>query len=208
MCGIIGLINKNKQSVDISLLSQMAEAIHHRGPDDEGHFSDNNIGFYHKRLSIIDLKTGHQPMTSKSNTIIFNGEIYNYKELKLTLQSKGYEFKTTSDTEVILKMYEEYGENCVKQFNGMFAFIIYNKNTNKLFVARDHFGIKPLYFHNDDSFLIFASEIKAILQHPDIQAVPNYKAINQYLTFQYVIGTETLFKRSLNFYLVIVCLSI
>ena len=194
MCGIVGLINKNKQPVNVSLLSQMAAAIHHRGPDDEGHFIDNNVGFYHKRLSIIDLKTGHQPMTFKNHTIVFNGEIYNYKELKIELQSKGHKFQTTSDTEVILKMYEEYGENCVNQLNGMFAFIIYDKNENKLFVARDHFGIKPLYFHNDESYLIFGSEIKAILQHPNIDAIPNYNAVNQYLTFQYVIGNETLFK--------------
>ena len=194
MCGIVGLVNKNKLTVDISLLSQMAAAIHHRGPDDEGHFVDNNIGFYHKRLSIIDLNTGHQPMTSNGKTIVFNGEIYNYKELKIELQKKGHSFKTTSDTEVILKMYLEYGESCVNQLNGMFAFIIYDKSKNKLFVARDHFGIKPLYFYNDESYLIFGSEIKAILQHPDVIASPNYSGINQYLTFQYVLGTETLFK--------------
>ncbi len=194
MCGIVGLINKNKRDVEVRLLSQMAAAINHRGPDDDGHFIDKNVGFYHKRLSIIDLKTGHQPMTFKNITIVFNGEIYNYKELKQELLSKGHKFQTTSDTEVILKMYEEYGEGCVNQLNGMFAFIIYDKDNNKLFIARDHFGIKPLYFYNDESYLIFGSEIKAILQHPSINAIPNNYAINQYLTFQYVIGNETLFK--------------
>ncbi len=194
MCGIVGLINKNKKNAEVSLLSQMAAAINHRGPDDEGYFVDKNVGFFHKRLSIIDLKTGHQPMTSNQKTIVFNGEIYNYKELKLELQNKGHKFNTTSDTEVILKMYDEYGENCVNQLNGMFAFIIYDKNKNKLFIARDHFGIKPLYFHNDESYLIFGSEIKAILQHPEIKAEPNFDAVNQYITFQYVLGSDTLFK--------------
>ncbi|MEO8398741.1 MAG: asparagine synthase (glutamine-hydrolyzing), partial [Ignavibacteriaceae bacterium] len=137
---------------------------------------------------------GHQPMTSRDNTIIFNGEIYNYKELRDELKKKGHNFVTTSDTEVILKMYEEFGVDCVNQLNGMFAFIIFDKNKNKLFAARDHFGIKPLYFYNDETYLIFGSEIKAILQHPEVQATPNLQAVNQYLTFQFVLGTDTLFK--------------
>jgi asparagine synthase (glutamine-hydrolysing) len=150
----------------------MADTIHHRGPDDEGSFIHQNIGFYHKRLSIIDLQTGHQPMSDAGLTIVFNGEIYNYLELKQELIQQGYQFKTHSDTEVILKAYQAYGERAVKKLNGMFAFLIYDQPKQRLIAARDHFGIKPLYFYEKEDLILFASEIKALLVHPQVEAGP------------------------------------
>ena len=194
MCGIVGLINKNKSGVNLNILQKMAASLNHRGPDDEGHFLDESVGFYHKRLAIIDIPHGKQPMTAESNTIIFNGEIYNYIELREELKKCGHRFKTDSDTEVILKLYQEFGVDFVKRLNGMFAFLIYDKKRNLILAARDHFGIKPLYYYDDKDKLIFASEIKAILLHPSVDAKPNFKSINQYLTFQFVCGQETLFQ--------------
>jgi asparagine synthase (glutamine-hydrolysing) len=194
LCGFVSIIEKIPRSPEIEVLKKMADKINHRGPDDEGYFVDKNVGFFHKRLSIIDLEHGHQPMTSNQNTIIFNGEIYNYVELKETLIKKGVTFKTDSDTEVILKMYEVYGEGCVELLNGMFAFLIFDKANSKIIVARDHFGIKPLYFYRGGEQFIFASEIKSILAYPDVKASPNYNCIQEYLTFQFVLGEKTLYK--------------
>ncbi len=194
MCGIVGIINKNGKPVELSLLSSMAETISHRGPDEEGHLVDGSIGFYHKRLAIIDIVSGKQPMTSDSVSIVFNGAIYNYKELRESLKQMGHSFQTHSDTEVILRMYLEYGPDFVSQLNGMFAFLIYDREKKQMITARDHFGIKPLYYYLDKEHLIFASEIKALLEHPGINPDPNYKAIQEYLIFQYVLGNETLFK--------------
>lgn len=194
MCGIVGIIHKNPVPVDEALLKKMGDKLHHRGPDDEGTLVDGRVGFHHKRLSIIDLASGHQPMTDGKNTIIFNGEIYNYIELRQGLVQKGHVFKTYSDTEVILKMYREYGESFVVHLNGMFAFLLYDRNARKLIAARDHFGIKPLYLYSDEGKDIFASEIKAILAHPDVKPELNQAALNEYLTFQFVIGEKTLFK--------------
>ncbi len=195
MCGIVGLINKNNSNISYNVLSGMASVLQHRGPDDEGHFIDGNIGLYHKRLSIIDLSSGHQPMISGENIIVFNGEIYNYIELKDDLKKKGHNFKTASDTEVILKMYEEYGLDFVKQLNGMFAFLIYDKRENRIIAARDHFGIKPLYYYYDSERWIFASEIKAILQHPAVVAEANHAHLQEYLTFQFLLDDSTLFNK-------------
>ena len=127
MCGIAGIINKTSAPVSFPILQAMAQKIHHRGPDDEGHMIEGPVGFYHKRLTIIDLTTGQQPMTSGALTIIFNGEIYNYLELRDQLKMKGVAFETTSDTEVILKMYQDYGEESIKLLNGMFAFLLYDR---------------------------------------------------------------------------------
>ena len=194
MCGFVGVLNKSGKAVNPEILRAMANTINHRGPDEEGVFTDLNCGFFHKRLSIIDLSTGQQPMTYGPLTIVFNGEIYNYIELKNNLTLKGHTFKTTSDTEVILHMYEEYGDSCVNQLNGMFAFIIYDKTRQKVFIARDHFGIKPLYWYHDENTILFGSEIKAILAHPEIKAKPSLKNLYEYLTFQFIIGEETMFE--------------
>ena len=194
MCGFVGIIDKSKQAVNTNLLIKMASTIHHRGPDEDGIFIDGNFGIFHKRLSIIDLSTGQQPMTFNGCTIVFNGEIYNYIELRNELKRKGHEFKTTSDTEVILHLYVEYGEDFVNLLNGMFAFIIYEKQKNKLFIARDHFGIKPLYWYHDDNKILFASEIKALLAHPEIVAEADSNNLSEYLTFQFILGDGTMFK--------------
>jgi asparagine synthase (glutamine-hydrolysing) len=192
MCGIVGIINKS-QAVDKAVLKLMADAISHRGPDEEGDYIDRYLGFYHKRLSIIDLAAGHQPMESQNCVITFNGEIYNYIELRNELIGKGHHFKTSSDTEVILKMYEEYGTECINKLNGMFAFLIYDKIRNQVIAARDHFGIKPLYYHLDNENIMFASEIKALLKHPKIKTEVNQDGLDDYLTFQFILGNSTLF---------------
>lgn len=194
MCGFAGILNKNGRDVSPEILRDMANTIHHRGPDEEGMFISGNCGFYHKRLSIIDLKTGQQPMTFGDFTIVFNGEIYNYIELRNELISKGHRFSTTSDTEVILHAYQEYGDKFVKLLNGMFAFIIYNSRKRQIFVARDHFGIKPLYWFHNDNFILFGSEIKAILKHPEVRVIPETNLLYEYLTFQFIIGEGTMFR--------------
>jgi asparagine synthase (glutamine-hydrolysing) len=194
MCGFVGIINKNLNEVDPGILSAMASRIHHRGPDEEGVFMEANLGFYHKRLSIIDLTTGKQPMVFGDMVIVFNGEIYNYIELREELIRKGHQFITTSDTEVILHLYAEYGKDFVNDLNGMFAFIIYNRRDNTIFIARDHFGIKPLYWYHDDSRLLFGSEIKALLAHPDVNAEVDHDNLFEYLTFQFVMGEGTMFR--------------
>ena len=194
MCGFIGIFNKNQITVNSQLLKEMASVIHYRGPDEEGLFIDGPVGFYHKRLSIIDLSTGQQPMTLDDCTIVFNGEIYNYIELRDDLKKKGHQFKTTSDTEVILHMYKEYGDGFINDLNGMFAFIIYDRQRYRLLVAKDHFGIKPLYWYEDETRIVFGSEIKAILKHPDISAEPDRKNLYEYLTFQFILGEGTMFR--------------
>lgn len=194
MCGFVGIINKNGNTVNPEILRDMADTIHHRGPDEEGIFIDNQCGFYHKRLSIIDLKTGQQPMTFQDYTIVFNGEIYNYIELRDELVKMGHQFITTSDTEVILHSYQEFGDDFVCRLNGMFAFIIYDNSQRRIYIARDHFGIKPLYWYQDKNLILFGSEIKAILKHPEIKAVPEINHLYEYLTFQFIIGDGTMFQ--------------
>lgn len=194
MCGLVGYIKKQNGEIEPEILEQMASKIQYRGPDDEGIFINKRIGLYHKRLSIIDLVTGHQPMTFDNLTIVFNGEIYNYIELRNELIREGVTFSTTSDTEVVLKMYKKYGLNAIDKLNGMFAFLLYDKPQNRLIAARDHFGIKPLYFYEDKENFLFASEIKALLAHPAVKREANYQSMHDYLTFQFVLGENTLFK--------------
>lgn len=191
MCGFVGVLDK--KPVDAVILKSMADTISHRGPDEEGQFIDKNVGLYHKRLSIIDLSTGQQPMTSGNYVIVFNGEIYNYIELREDLKRKGHVFQTSSDTEVILKMYEEYGLESIHQLNGMFSFLIYDKVRETIVAARDHFGIKPLYFYKNGEYFLFASEIKALLKHPGVKAEVNPEGLNDYLTFQFTLKDCTLF---------------
>ena len=194
MCGFIGLINKNGRPADKILLENMASVINYRGPDEEGIFIDGPLGFYHKRLSIIDLSSGRQPMTYLDCTIVYNGEIYNYIELKEELKNRGNRFKTTSDTEVILHMYKEYGDGFINDLNGMFAFVIYDRQNKRLLIAKDHFGIKPLYWYEDKKQFVFGSEIKAILNHTEIKAIPDKVNLYEYLTFQFILGEGTMFK--------------
>jgi len=194
MCGIVGILARSGQSPSRDLLQAMADTLAHRGPDEEGQYVEGGVGFHHKRLSIIDLATGQQPMTSGPYTIVFNGEIYNYVELRDELGRKGHQFRTTSDTEVILRCYAEYGEACVSRLNGMFAFLLHDRERQQVLAARDHFGIKPLYVTTTDDGLCFASEIKALLRHPGVVRAPNLEALHDYVTFQFVLGDATLFQ--------------
>jgi len=199
MCGIFGVYNfEDRQPVDQDLLKKATTLINHRGPDGEGYYfdSENGIGFGHRRLAILDLQTGDQPMCNEDGTIwiIFNGEIYNYKELKEILLKKGHIFKTKSDTEVIIHSYEEFGDDCPYKLNGIFAFAIWDSRERKIFLARDHFGVKPLYYLADNEKLIFASEIKSILHYSKSSFSVNEKALYYCLTFRHTPAPLTLFK--------------
>lgn len=196
MCGFVGVFNKNLNSIDIHTLTKMRDIIKHRGLDDQGIYLDYNLGFGFRRLSIIDLEQGHQPMTTADGrfTIAFNGEIYNYLELREQLLHKGMKFKTHSDTEVILQLYIHYGPKCLSMLNGMFAIAIWDREKRELFVARDRIGIKPFYYYNDRGRFIFASEIKAIIADRSIVRDPNYPAIADYISFMYVPDDKTFFK--------------
>jgi len=197
MCGIVGIVNLDAtERVEESALRPMADIISHRGPDDEGFHIDGNIGLGHRRLSIIDLKTGHQPMCNEDETvwIVSNGEIYNYLELRQELTAKGHDFRTNSDTEVIIHLYEECGVNCVDRLNGMFAFSLWDRNLRRLFAARDRLGIKPFYYYSNERFFAFASEIKALLKDKYVPRLPDYQGISDYLLFQFCLGDKTLFQ--------------
>jgi len=193
MCGITGYFGKG----DRDILEKMTNSIRYRGPDDEGFFIDGDVGLGHRRLSIIDLSpAGHQPMFNedKSIAIVFNGEIYNFKEYQKELERKGHKFAGVSDTEVIIHLYEEYGENVFSKLNGMFAIAIYDGNKNKLLLARDRFGQKSLYYSLKNSTLVFGSEIKSLLQHPDIDKILDERSLFQFFSFDYVPQPKTVFK--------------
>jgi asparagine synthase (glutamine-hydrolysing) len=194
MCGIVGFINKDDKKETI--IKKMMERINHRGPDGEGTFIDDDIALGHKRLSIIDLSTGNQPMFNENEryVIVFNGEIYNYLELKEELIKKAHYFKTTSDTEVLLHGYEEYGYELLKHLRGMFAFVIWDREKKELFGARDHFGIKPFYYYQNGDTFMFASEIKAFLDHPKFKKELNKEILMPYLSFNYSPTEDTFFK--------------
>ncbi len=174
----------------------MMDTIVPRGPDDAGVFIKDNIALGHCRLSIIDLKTGHQPMLSADGAvaIVYNGEVYNFPELKTVLLGKGRRFATNSDTEVVLQAYEEYGEDCVKHFNGMFAFAVWDSRKKALFLARDRFGKKPLYYAAFDNQFIFGSELKALLKHPSVRRQIDLNALSKYLAYEYVPSPYSIFK--------------
>lgn len=194
MCGIAGFINTSKDKKKI--IKAMTDKIIHRGPDAEGFYVDNDIALGHRRLSIIDLSKGDQPIYNedKSVVVIFNGEIYNYLELKTELKKKGHKFKTNCDTEVLVHGYEEWKENMPKKLRGMFAFAIYDIKNKTLFLARDNFGIKPLYYYENNNTFMFASEIKSFLAHPDFKKELNKDLIAPYLSFSFTPTKETLFK--------------
>lgn len=196
MCGIVGIIRFDAKPIKKESLTTMMQTIKHRGPDDEGVFIDGHVGLGHVRLSILDLsEAGHQPMTDPTGryTIIQNGESYNYIELREELQSMGYSFRTQTDTEVVLNGYIEWGEKVLDRLNGMFALAIYDKEKQTLFIARDRFGVKPLYYHIGDGQLIFASEIPAILKALPGKPKANENAIFDYLVFNRTDQTEETF---------------
>jgi asparagine synthase (glutamine-hydrolysing) len=197
MCGICGKLEMASDArVSPFLVRAMAETIRHRGPDDEGYYVAGPVGLGFRRLSIIDLHTGHQPLSNEDGTvwIVFNGEIYNYQELRTFLLSKGHSFKTKTDTEVIVHLYEELGPACLEKLRGMFGFAIWDENKKALLLARDRVGIKPLYYHLTNKSLVFASELKAILADPAVgrEIVP--ELIDRFLTFMYLPGEDTLLR--------------
>ena len=196
MCGITGKIffDRNRK-VSIDELQKMTEVIRHRGPDDEGHFISENAGLGFRRLSIIDLKTGHQPLSNYDGSlwITFNGEIYNFKEQRLALEKKGYKFKTKTDTEVIVNLYQEYGENCVEFLRGMFAFVIWDNKKKQLFGARDRFGIKPFYYYVDNEKFVWGSEMKSIISSDDINIDLSLDSLDHYFAYSYMPREESIF---------------
>ncbi|ABE52484.1 asparagine synthase (glutamine-hydrolyzing) [Methanococcoides burtonii] len=191
MCGICGYAGFD----DEDLLGKMCDAIVHRGPDDSGSFTDKGIGLGHRRLSIIDLEGGHQPVCNEDGTIyvVYNGEIYNFLSLRDELEKRGHRFQTSSDTEVIVHLYEEYGKDLVHHLRGMFAFALWDSNTRTLLLARDRLGVKPLYYTTIDNRLLFASEIKSIVQYSGYEKAVDIGTLHDYLTFRHALGTETMF---------------
>jgi len=192
VCGICGIYGKSEKNS----IERMCQVISHRGPNDEGIYTDETISLGIRRLSIIDLTTGHQPIHNEDKTmwIVFNGEIYDFQEHREYLEKHGHQFYTKSDTEVIIHLYEEFGEECVHKLRGMFAFALWDRFKKKLFIARDRLGIKPLYYIETNGKFLFASEIKAILQHSEVKCKVNLKALDEYLTFQYIPSPNTLFE--------------
>ena len=198
MCGIVGFTSKDSAEKKSELLQRMNSCIIHRGPDEDGFYADETIGLAMRRLSIIDLAHGKQPIHNRDKTkwIVFNGEIYNFQELRIDLEKRGYEFKTNSDTEAIIHLYDEYGEDCVSYLRGMFAFAIWDEKEKTLFIARDRVGKKPvLYSHLTNGDLVFGSEFTALLAHPEISREVDYSAIDSYLSFLCVPAPQTAFKQ-------------
>jgi asparagine synthase (glutamine-hydrolysing) len=196
MCGICGIYDYSRKAlVDKLVIDKMLQVLRHRGPDDDGIFIDQELALGMRRLSIIDLEGGRQPIYNedKSIAVVCNGEIYTYRELTHELKQQGHTFATASDTEVIVHLYEEYGEECIHHMRGMFAFALWDVPRRKLLVARDRLGIKPLYYTLAGERLVFGSEIKAILQHPDVRASVDLKAMGNFLSLKYVPAPQTLF---------------
>lgn len=196
MCGIVGFINKQSKKEKDKIIKEMADKIIHRGPDSDGYYTDKDVAIGFRRLSIIDLAGGTQPIYNEEEDklIFFNGEVYNYLELKEILLKDGHKFKTSSDTEVILHAYEKYGETVVDHLRGMYAFVIWDLKKHKMFGARDIFGIKPFYYANMNDTFMFGSEIKSFLANPNFKKELNEEALRPYLTFQFSSLNETFFK--------------
>ena len=197
MCGICGIVHGDRsRNVEHSILEGMNQTLKHRGPDDHGIYIKENAGLASRRLSIIDLETGQQPVHNEAKTIwvVLNGEIYNYRELTRMLEHRGHRFYTSSDTEVIIHAYEEFGVEFVQHLNGMFAFALWDENEQRMIAARDRLGIKPLFYANLNDALIFGSEIKALLNYPDFERTIDLVALDEYLTFEYIPTPRTIFK--------------
>ena len=196
MCGICGKIYHDfNRSVEEPIINDMMDSIVHRGPDDEGKYLNKNVGLGFRRLSIIDLSLGHQPMTNEDGTVwlVFNGEIYNHQELREILLNKGHIYKTKTDSETIIHLYEEFGVNCVDHLRGMFAFAIWDNNKKQLFIARDRLGEKPLFYHFDNQKFLFGSEVKTILQEKNIERSINFEAMDCYLSLRFIPAPNTMF---------------
>jgi asparagine synthase (glutamine-hydrolysing) len=196
MCGICGMLSLDaSEPVSEPVLRRMNQTLSHRGPDDEGYYMAGGVGLAIRRLSIIDLATGHQPMANedKSVWVVFNGEIYNYREVRRRLQQKGHVFATQADTEVIVHAYEEYGDDCLEHLNGMFGLALWDDRRRRLLLARDRLGIKPLYYHLSSERLVFGSELKAVMAHPGVPCDIDLVALDSFLTLEYVPGPRTIF---------------
>jgi len=195
MCGIAGFVTVRPHSDADATLRRMTQVIGHRGPDDHGFYTDQHAALGHRRLSIIDLALGHQPMPNEDRTcwIVYNGEVFNHADLRPALEQAGHQYATRSDTETILHAYEQYGADCVTHLRGMFAFAIWNQAERTLFCARDRLGIKPFYYYWDGRLFAFASEIKALLEHPALSAGLEESGLPEYLAFGYLSGERTLF---------------
>jgi asparagine synthase (glutamine-hydrolysing) len=193
MCGICGYVSQN--GVDEGILRRMNDTIRYRGPDDEGYYVDATAGLAMRRLSIIDLSTGHQPISNEDGSlwIVFNGEIYNYQDVLPELVRRGYHFRTKSDTEVILHAYEAYGDDCVTHLNGMFAFAIWDNRRKRLFIARDRLGVKPLYYAHLGDTLVFGSELKAVIEYPAVPRDIDPMALDHFLTLEYIPSPRSIF---------------
>src|ERR1700682_6013071 len=199
MCGINGIAfsSRSRRMIDSAVLERMRDVIKHRGPDDEGIFIDGAVGLGHRRLSIVDVKAGHQPMTNEDGTlhITYNGEIYNHADFREELEGRGHVYQTHCDTETILHLYEEHGERCVDYLRGMFAFAIWDQRKRELFIARDRLGVKPLYYvHTNDGSLYFGSEIKTLFAANALKPEINFAALPDYLANHATSGEETLFR--------------
>lgn len=197
MCGIAGVLDRSGAPVPLDVLRRMGEVIAHRGPDDDGHFVDGPVGLANRRLAIIDVSAaGHMPMASRRGSLVitYNGELYNYRELQAELTSLGHEFRTHTDTEVVLTSYEEWGGACVERFNGMFGLAIWDRDRRELFLARDRFGVKPLYYAEVGPLVLFGSEIKSLLAHDALSAELSREHLLEYFTFQNIFTDGTLFK--------------
>jgi len=196
MCGICGIFYTDRtRRVERQTLAEMNQRIVHRGPDDDGFLVDGNVGLAMRRLSIIDIRTGHQPISNEdeSVSIVYNGELYNHQDLRKDLEVRGHRYRTKSDTETIVHLYEDYGRDCVKYLRGMFAFAIWDRRKRQLLIARDRLGIKPLYYRYDGNRLLFGSEIKTILAHPGVKAEFNRATLAEHLAFGYIAGGETMY---------------
>jgi asparagine synthase (glutamine-hydrolysing) len=197
MCGICGFFLTDRgQRANPDTVVRMNQQIAHRGPDDDGFFVEENVALAMRRLSIIDVQTGHQPLANETGDIwiVFNGEIYNHQQLRAELEGKGHRYHSRSDTETIVHLYEEYGRECVRHLRGMFAFAIWDRRHRLLFCARDRLGIKPFYYRWDGAAFIFGSEIKTILQYPGVTPQVNRSVLAEYLAFGYITGSDTMFE--------------
>lgn len=197
MCGFTGYLNLNGEPASSRIIEKMTDAILHRGPDDFGYYIQENLALGHRRLSIIDLtRAGHQPMISKDQrfVLVYNGEIYNFREIRAELESNGFEFRSNTDSEVVLLAYLHWKEKCVEKFNGMFAFVVYDKKEKSIFMARDRYGIKPLYYTFQNNVFMFSSEQKAFLSHPAFDRGLDNKALLEYFTFQNLFTSRNFFK--------------
>src|SRR2546422_3110805 len=194
MCGLSGFVSLNHRPADEAVVRRMTATLRHRGPDDEGYYVEGPVALGHRRLNIIDLDTGRQPIANETGTVhaMLNGEIYNYRSLAADLHARGHRFTTSSDTEVIVHAWEEFGEDCVTRFNGMFALVLWDAERQTLYAARDRMGEKPFYYAERPGSFVFGSELRALLAHPDVAPELDLRGFSRYLTHGYIPDPHTI----------------